>query len=457
LLQGLDRLPRRADGVLALALLDGTFVPGGILEVGWLAPVAALAYVAWVPAPQPPAAGASRGAILMPVVFGLAGATAFLLEALEPEPDHVVVALGFATTVAVFGRFVLTSHDNLRLIATTHVEATTDALTGLGNRRRLAADLSAAGGGARALVIFDLDGFKRYNDTFGHPAGDGLLRLIGDTLASAVAGRGGAYRMGGDEFCALIDFDGRDADAVGAELATAMRQSGQGFSIGASFGTVRLPEEAATPEDALRLADRRMYARKHSRRAAPDRQSADVLLAIVAERDPGLGRHAGQVAAMAVAVASELGIGDGEPLEVIRRAAELHDIGKVAIPESILNKPGPLDPDETALIRQHTVIGERILSAAPALAPVGRLVRSSHERWDGAGYPDGRAGSDIPLGARIVFVCDAFDAMVSERPYHDGMAPSEALAELVRCAGTQFDPRVVAAFAAVMDKSAVPA
>jgi response regulator RpfG family c-di-GMP phosphodiesterase len=134
----------------------------------------------------------------------------------------------------------------------------------------------------------------------------------------------------------------------------------------------------------------------------------------------------------------------------VHHAAELHDIGKVAIPGAILSKPGPLDEDEWAFMRRHTIIGERILAGAPALAVAGRLVRASHERFDGGGYPDGLAGPDIPLGARIIAVCDSFDAMLANRPYSESRSTDEALAELRRCAGGQFDPRVVDAFATVL-------
>ena len=123
----------------------------------------------------------------------------------------------------------------------------------------------------------------------------------------------------------------------------------------------------------------------------------------------------------------------------------LHDIGKIAIPDEILHKPGPLDERDWAFVRKHTVVGERIVGASPALRPVGRIVRSSHERWDGTGYPDGLAGEEIPLAARIVFACDALSAMTTRRPYHEAMSIDEALAELVRCSGSQFDPAVVAA------------
>jgi two-component system cell cycle response regulator len=141
---------------------------------------------------------------------------------------------------------------------------------------------------------------------------------------------------------------------------------------------------------------------------------------------------------------------DSEDLDVLARAAEMHDVGKMAIPETIINKPGPLDEGEWAFMHSHTILGERILSAAPALIPVAKLVRSSHERWDGAGYPDGLVGDEIPLGSRIICACDAYDAIVSARPYSVAGSREEALAELARCAGSQFDPEVVQVLSAVI-------
>jgi two-component system cell cycle response regulator len=174
-----------------------------------------------------------------------------------------------------------------------------------------------------------------------------------------------------------------------------------------------------------------------------------VLVRAVTERHPHLGRHLSGVADLAHAVGRRLGI-DGEELESVRHAAELHDVGKVAIPEAILNKPGPLDPEEWEFIKRHTIIGERILAGAPALAYVARLVRASHERMDGTGYPDRLAGDEIPLGSRIVAVCDAYDAMLAERPFRAARTSDAAVDELRRCAGTQFDTTVVEAFIEVL-------
>jgi two-component system, cell cycle response regulator len=199
-----------------------------------------------------------------------------------------------------------------------------------------------------------------------------------------------------------------------------------------------------------------MYGQKNAGRPPAALQSADVLMAVVAERAPALASHVSAVRDHAWAVAVELGLAGGE-LEALRHAASLHDIGKMAIPESILEKRDPLSGSEWALIRRHTIIGERILAAAPALECSARLVRSSHERVDGRGYPDGLAAADIPLGSRIILVADAFDAMRSERSYGSALSEADALAELRRCAGSQFDAAVVSAFERVIARQAVPA
>jgi diguanylate cyclase (GGDEF)-like protein len=335
---------------------------------------------------------------------------------------------------------------------TLQAEASTDSLTGLANRRNLVADLERRlerGHEASpcALMLFDLDGFKGYNDSFGHLAGDALLQRLGRALTGALRSTGKAYRLGGDEFCVLTDA----ALRTGVERASvdALSERGEGFNIGASFGTVLLPAEATAPTEALRVADQRMYAQKNSGRATAGRQSMDVLLRALAERHPGLGEHLNGVAVLARDVGRHLGL-DPEELERVCHAAQLHDVGKVAIPDAIMNKPGPLDEGEWAFMKRHTLIGERIVAAAPALAAVAHLVRCSHERVDGGGYPDGLAGDEIPFGARIVAVCDAFDAMISDRAYRERRSEIDALAELRRCAGTQFDPAIVEAFAVTL-------
>lgn len=325
--------------------------------------------------------------------------------------------------------------------------AETDSLTGLGNRRRAMADIGAACEAEdpdAGLVLLDLNGFKAYNDSFGHPAGDSLLERLGAELATAADGRARAYRLGGDEFCLLV---GSAADVSEVELVAreALSESGEGFSISASSGTSKIPAEAMSASSAIQLADTRMYEQKAYSRTGLTDESKQVLLQALVERYPDLEEHLDEVTELAERVGRESGM-SLEEIDALRHAAELHDIGKVAIPDAILSKPGPLDASEWEFMRRHTLIGERIVSAAVALRPAGQVVRSSHERWDGKGYPDGLGGEQIPLGARIVAVCDAYHAMTADRVYRQAMGHADAMDELRRCAGTQFDPAVVEVF-----------
>jgi diguanylate cyclase (GGDEF)-like protein/PAS domain S-box-containing protein len=339
-----------------------------------------------------------------------------------------------------------------RLEAQLHHLAYHDALTGLPNRRRLMADLEQAGD-RHLLAFFDLDGFKIYNDSFGHMEGDLLLRRLGRKLDKAVRTRGVAYRLGGDEFCILAPMPSGEGRELISMCLEALSEQGEGFSVEASWGAVAIPDEAPTATAALVMADQRMYDDKGVGRASAKQQTRDLILRVLAERHPELHEHVGAVAAMARAVGERMGMPD-EELEGLERAAELHDIGKIAIPDAILSKPGPLDPEEWSFMHRHTLIGESMLSAAPALRSAAKIVRWSHERVDGKGYPDGLSGDEIPLASRIIFVCDAFHAMTTERAYSAAMTPDEALAELIRCTGTQFDPAVVEAFRAEVDTGA---
>ena len=177
---------------------------------------------------------------------------------------------------------------------------------------------------------------------------------------------------------------------------------------------------------------------------APQRDAIEALAVALLERDRYTGEHSEAVIEMSGAVARNLGLKLPE-VERVRSAALLHDIGKVAIPDEILHKPGPLTDDEWKLMKEHPVIGERILRVLPGLGNVARIVRHEHERWDGGGYPDGLIGDAIPLGSRIIIAADTYHAITSDRPYRAARSHSEAVEELTRCAGTQFDPTVTAA------------
>ncbi len=227
----------------------------------------------------------------------------------------------------------------------------------------------------------------------------------------------------------------------------ALTEQSESFDVSTAFGCSILPEEAPDPEEALRVADQRLYAQKYQVLMARGRPHA-VLLQALEEREPNLRVHVGGVATLSLLLAAELGLADAA-LEELGLAAQLHDVGKLAIPDSVLSKKEPLDEQERAFIRQHTLIGQRILDASPALNEVGRIVRATHERWDGDGYPDGLAGTAIPLPARIIAVCDAYCAMVEDRLHAPVRSVEAALAELRRSGGSQFDPALVELFCGI--------
>jgi two-component system, cell cycle response regulator len=440
------------DGLYLLQFAQGTYVEGGLLEVTWPLGALLLAAAAWSPTPSEAQAAQPRGlrTILIPAAAALT-AIGLQFAARYTDVPELTGWLTLLTLLAVVVRMALFFRESEASLQASIEEATTDSLTGLRNRRQLMSDLATAvsakpqPGRLRLLAMFDLDGFKAYNDAFGHPAGDALLERLGHRLEAFATGRGAAYRLGGDEFCLLSECSPGEVDGLVAGATASLSEHGDGFSITASHGSAAIPTEATSREAALQLADQRMYARKSRARASAGTQSRDVLLSVLRERRPDLHEHLADVAGLTQRLAREMELSAEQQDEVIR-AAELHDVGKMAIPDAILNKPGPLDEQEWEFMRQHTVIGERIIAAAPALATVASLVRSSHERWDGSGYPDGLGEERVPLGSRMVAVCDAYEAMTSARPYQARLSPTEAQEELNRCAGTQFDPDIVASF-----------
>jgi diguanylate cyclase (GGDEF)-like protein len=447
-----------SDGGYLLQSAKGTYVEGTLLDAGWPCGVLLVACAAWIePGITEPLRSRAVRIIAIPAAAALVAICIQAAERFATAPTAAAV-ISLVTLVAVVVRLVLSLRESQVEARSRMHESRTDELTGLPNRRALMLDLEraitrpAAAGSLRLLALFDLDGFKLYNDTFGHPAGDALLQRFGGRLERFATGKGRAYRLGGDEFCLLADCTAAEVDAIVAGATAALSERGEGFAVGASQGNVLLPSEASSLKEAMQLADRRMYANKVSERTSAGSQSRDVLLTALRERQPQLAEQAVDVAELALAVAEELGM-EAEQRDETHRAAQLHETGKMAIPDAILNKPGPLEEPEWEFVRQHTLIGERIIASAAALVPVARLVRSSGERWDGAGYPDSLRDEQIPLGARVVAVCDAYAAMISERPYSVAMRPPRALEELRRSAGSQFDPEVVAAFEQVVART----
>jgi diguanylate cyclase (GGDEF)-like protein/putative nucleotidyltransferase with HDIG domain len=301
-----------------------------------------------------------------------------------------------------------------------------------------------------ALVLVDIDGFRALNGRRGSAAGDEALAAVAARLRALVRGGDVVGRTGADELAVVMPGANlAGARGVAERLVSVLEQYGPvtisaGIAVDAGTGQLDglMADAAAILERARVAGGGRVGDPGWAPVSEPARGAIGALALTLTERDRASGEHAEQVVALAGAVARRLGL-DTEAIERIAAAALLHDIGKVAVPDDILNKPGPLSDEEWVVVRQHTIAGERILRAVPGLGPVARIVRHGHERFDGAGYPDGLRGDEIPLGSRIVLACDAYDAMTTTRPYRRAMAHEEAVAELTAGAGTQFDPRIV--------------
>ncbi len=402
--------------------------------------------------------------------FALMASAALILVVLwQREPALSIALVGPLLAIALYQRSTFKALRAMRL-------ALTDPLTGLGNHRsfheRLQRELSLAEqhGFTLALCLVDLDDFKAINDHHGHPAGD----LVLGHVASRLRQGGESFRLGGDEFAVLLPrHDERQAESVArsiVERIAGLHVDGVG-AVTVSAGVATFHEQGSGRDELIRLADSALYWAKEDGKnrartyatewllranleqlaESPDRaaryRAAASLAKAVDARDAYTGSHSERVGEFAARIARRLG--EDEPaIELTRLAGSLHDLGKLAIPEEILRKPGTLTDAERLVLERHVQIGYRMLESL-GVEPIAEWVLHHHERWDGNGYPDGLAGEQIPLGARIIFVADAYDAMTSgsERGYaRAALSPSDAVAELVRCSGTQFDPAVVDTF-----------
>jgi diguanylate cyclase (GGDEF)-like protein len=410
--------------------------------VGWPAAAILFAFAAWQPR-KPPALTRTEDpfAVVVPTIFAVVSLGVIVFDHFRPVYP-LALGLAVAALVAVIVRMAYTFLENVRITVSVRRESLRDQLTGLGNRNRLVADLGASFAAEEPvqhlLLLLEVHGLKDYNDAFGRPAADALLRRLATDLHAALEPAGGtAYRLAGGEFAAFAPIAGPVARDVARGAVEALTNQGESFSVDCSFGGGLLPHEAADTSHALRLADQRLVAAKQARAAAANSPASEALARALARADA--------VSELVVAFGKKLGLVPAALAE-LDAAARLHDVGKTAIPDAILAKPESLDDAERKYVEWHTVIGERMLAGDPKLASVAKVVRASHERWDGTGYPDGIAGREIPLGARIIALADAWHAMRSDRPYRDALPLADAVAELRSCAGTQFDPDLVDVF-----------
>ena len=354
-------------------------------------------------------------------------------------------------------------------------DAETDALTLLRNHRSFQTDLREAlamGASTRStlsLVLIDIDNFKSINDRFGHPIGDQVLTTLAELMREEY-GDAQSYRIGGEEFALLLPDDGEQEAYTAVErLHARLWQTGfpHAEPVTVSAGIASYPSSASDRDQLLRVADGALYwAKNHGKNRScvyspsvvriysPEElaetaerharlKAAEGLIRVVDAKDTYAGAHSQSVSRLVEGIARAMGL-DEETVEQVRLAGLLHDLGKIAIPDRILQKPDKLDPDELRTMREHAELGYRLLEGL-GVSPVDRWIRHHHEWWDGSGYPLGLAGEDIPLGSRIILVADAFDAMTSDRVYRAAGTPAEAVSELRRRCWTQFDARVVSA------------
>jgi diguanylate cyclase (GGDEF)-like protein len=330
-------------------------------------------------------------------------------------------------------------------------------------RTQLELDVARADRYARPLSIALLDGdrFRQLNLQHGYATGDAVLGSLGHLISEETRMNDLACRMGGDEFAILFgETEAAEALAAVKRLLLKMEElevraiRGIPVSVGvAGLQPGQRPEAllaaaGAALEQARDAGGSQAVLRSEGQGGdATELGQGNVIAALASaleERDRYTGEHSESVVDLTARVGDALALGSDD-IEQIRTAALLHDIGKVGVPDQILHKPGKLDAREWDIMRQHPVIGERILRAIPGFGAIARMVRHEHERWDGGGYPDGLAGTAIPVGSRIILACDAYHAMTSDRPYRTAMPHSAAMAELTANAGAQFDPDVVQA------------
>jgi len=397
-----------------------------------------------------------EGSVAAPIIFSAVAIALVVFNYLQKQISLPLFLLGLALIACVLTWMLQSGRKQSKMIEDYDRR---DPTTGLANRLQLRDDLAnvlASPGDRRVLVLLELDGLRAYRDRFGYEAGDELLRGFARQTASVVEQLSGtAYRVDGSQFCALVPASEHQRGEIVTAISTFAGEDSAETPISRSHGEVTVPDDATDPDVAIQIAGQRLAAHKQRQRRSAKRQVHDVLLAVLSARRPELRAHLRVVAFRAISLGRLLGV-ERDQLDDIVFAAELQDIGLLTVPEAILEKQTPLSMLESELIRGAPPAGAGIISAAPALAPVATLVRSSREHFDGSGYPDRLAGEAIPLGARIIAVSVAYAALTSNRPYRPAMQPAQALAELRRCSGTQFDPRVVEALAEDLAEEVAP-
>jgi diguanylate cyclase (GGDEF)-like protein/putative nucleotidyltransferase with HDIG domain len=365
----------------------------------------------------------------------------------NPDSTQVAFVAAALAMAAILCAWQAQNHDRQRdgLVRMSRSDPLTGCLNRRGLEERMATEMerSLREGNSLALVLLDLDNFKAVNDMNGHAAGDELLCWVVEGLRRAVRPMDSIGRLGGDEFAVLTP----GASESGAEHVATRARKLLSERVAVSTGTACFPLDGSNPDELQRHADRQLYANKYgdAEHFAAGRREltwAATLARAVDARMATPVEHSTIVARYAAGTAQRLGW-TGPDLAHIRIAAMLHDIGKVVLPDRILQKPESLSTLEFEEVKRHPETGAELINRVEGLGGIADWVRHSHEHFDGSGYPDGLAGDRIPLASRILLVADAFDAITSDRPYRAAQSQDEALQELRRHAGQQFDPRCV--------------
>jgi diguanylate cyclase (GGDEF)-like protein/putative nucleotidyltransferase with HDIG domain len=414
-----------------------------------------------------------RSIVYLPLMVKGEAIGSLIVASSQPNaytPGQVHLLEGLASQIAM-------PVENSRLYAKAEQRARVDELTGLFNRRhfdeRLGEEIDRHSryGGMLSLIFLDLDFFKAYNDRHGHLAGDKVLARIGQLIEKSIRNIDIAFRYGGDEFAVLLPQSGADdsfvvAERVRLKIASEMRK--RKLRITTSIGLASWPSDGVTPDELINAADKALYYTKQTGgnrtclaskmlpsltetagvSAAAEKEASSIIYALAATieaRDPYTYGHSKKVSSYAVALAEAIGL-PSEKVTVVSTAALLHDIGKIGIPDEVLNKVGKLEAETLDLIQSHSKLSATIVGHVVSLVSCLPAILHHHERWDGTGYPSGLKGEAIPIEARILAIADAFDAMTSPRPYRQALSYKKVLDELNRCAGTQFDPKLVEAF-----------
>jgi two-component system cell cycle response regulator len=465
-----------ADTLYVLQQLNVTYVTGNYLDAIWLTANLALGAAALDPTmskvgEKAPPKDNALGPVRIAVTFAaalVAPATLIVQYVTNSVQDVLVVAVACAVL------FLLTIVRLVGLVASQRKLAITDGLTGLYTRRFFEAQLpielarARRANGYAAVLIIDVDRFKSINDRYGHPAGDQVLIEIAARLRGTVRSGEVLARYGGEEFALVVpNISPTDLAVVAERLravvaATPISVTHQTeVPVTISVGTASYPLHGDEPGELVSMADRALYAAKASGRdrivvsglvnamQGPeiDRMLVDYLVEVADRVDGWLSsyEHSRAIGRWTTLLAQEMGM-SAKAVQCAELSGRLHDVGKIVIPESVLRKPGVLAEDEWRLMRRHPDFGFRLARMIPGYDAVARVIRQHHERFDGAGYPEGLAGSDIRIEARVLAVCDSWAAMRSDRPYQPGKTEDQARQEIKAGRGTQFDPDIADLF-----------